>query len=62
MSSNKEFCPYCHSDLQGEPIPKKSQKAYGTTHFSRKTGISSIEADKIIKWRCPDCGKEWKVK
>ncbi|PEV55383.1 hypothetical protein [Bacillus cereus] len=60
MRSNKEFCPYCNSDLQGEPIPKQSQKTYGAIHFSRKIGISSIEADKIVKWKCPDCNKEWR--
>ncbi|PGH86694.1 hypothetical protein CN900_24600 [Bacillus anthracis] len=59
MRSNKEFCPYCNADLQGEPIPKQSQKAYGSTHFTRKIGITSIEADKIIKWCCPDCNKNW---
>ncbi|MGG0277790.1 hypothetical protein [Bacillus rhizoplanae] len=59
MRSNKESCPYCHSDLQGEPIPKQSQKAYGATHFTRKIGMASIEADRILKWKCPDCNKEW---
>lgn len=59
MRSNKEFFPYCNTDLQGEPIPKQSQKAYDVTHFTRKIGIRSIEADRIIKWKCPDCNKEW---
>ncbi|MFK4467598.1 hypothetical protein [Bacillus sp. RC252] len=58
MRTNKEICPYCNTDLQGEPIPKQSQKTYDATHFSRKIGISSIEADKIVKWRCPDCSNE----
>ncbi|MHB0801415.1 hypothetical protein PVK73_17540 [Bacillus thuringiensis] len=62
MRSNKEFCPYCNADLQGDLIPKQSQKAYGATHFTRKIGISSIAADKIVKWRCPDCDKELKIK
>lgn len=60
MHNNKEFCPYCNGDLQGELIPKQSQKAYSTTHFTRKIGITSIEADRILKWKCPDCNKEWK--
>ncbi|MCB5903107.1 hypothetical protein LIV42_12625 [Bacillus cereus] len=59
MRSNKEFFPYCHSGLQGDPIPKKLQKAYSTTHFLRKIGISSLEAYKILKWKCPNCIKEW---
>ncbi len=25
MRDNKECCPYCNADLQGEPIPKESQ-------------------------------------
>lgn len=59
MENSKEFCPHCHADLQGEPIPEKLQPSYGATHFSRKIGISSIELDRIIKWKCPDCGHEW---
>lgn len=59
MRDNKECCPHCKADLQGEPIPKESQKVYGSAHFTRKIGISSIEADRIIKWKCPDCNKEW---
>lgn len=59
MRNSKEFCPYCNSDLQGDLIPKQSQKAYGVTHFTRKIGITSIEADRILKWKCPDCNKEW---
>ncbi|EPY7708306.1 hypothetical protein ACN1JM_000347 [Bacillus pacificus] len=62
MGNSKDFCPYCNADLQGELIPKQSQKAYGATHFTRKIGITSIEADRIFKWKCPDCNKEWKVK
>ncbi|WP_176510759.1 hypothetical protein [Bacillus cereus] len=49
MRNNKDFCPYCNADLQGEPIPKQSQKAYGSNHFTRKISITSIEADRILK-------------
>lgn len=56
-SDSKEFCPHCNVDLQGEPIPKESQHRYGSTHFSRKIGF--IKYDRVIKWRCPDCDKEW---
>lgn len=60
MDESKEFCPYCGADLQGDPIPKEWQRHYGNaTHFSRKIGISSLEEDRVIKWQCPDCGKEW---
>lgn len=61
MKTNKESCPYCNADLQGEIIPKESQKAYGATHFTRKIGITSIDVDRITKWQCPDCKMEWKV-
>lgn len=40
MRDNKECCPYCKADLQGEPIPKISQKVYGSAHFTRKIGVS----------------------
>ena len=61
MDNNKEFCPFCHANLQGAPIPEKYKDSYGgSTHFSRKIGITDIELDRIIKWKCPDCGSEWK--
>ncbi|TMN21888.1 hypothetical protein FH966_02615 [Lentibacillus cibarius] len=59
LNDSKGFCPFCGADLQGEPIPEEMQHQYGATHFSRKIGISSIEEDRIVKWQCPDCGKEW---
>lgn len=59
MDNNKEYCPYCNANLQGEPIPKESQQFYGATHFTRKIGITSIDVDSIRKWQCPDCHKEW---
>lgn len=64
LNDNKEYCPFCHADLQGEPIPKEQQQKHygGATHFSRKIGITSIELDRIIKWQCPDCGQEWERK
>lgn len=59
MDDSKEYCPFCGTDLQGPPIPKEIQHHYGGTHFSRKIGIYSWEEDRVIKWQCPDCGKEW---
>ncbi|WJE23397.1 hypothetical protein QRE65_02900 (plasmid) [Bacillus cereus] len=59
LDDSKEFCPFCNANLQGDPIPKESQHRYGSTHFSRKIGITSFRLDRIIKWQCPDCNKEW---
>lgn len=60
MDESKEYCPFCGTDLQGPAIPKEWQRHYGNaTHFSRKIGISSLEEDRVMKWQCPDCGKEW---
>ena len=56
--SHKESCPHCGANLQGAPIPEEHREAYGyATHFGRKIGIE--EHDRIVCWRCPDCGKEW---
>ncbi|PEC18983.1 hypothetical protein COM96_27570 [Bacillus cereus] len=60
MNDNKEFCPHCNANLQGDPIPKESQKWYGCTHFSRKIGITSFTHDRILNWQCPDCKREWR--
>ena len=59
MNDSKEFCPHCNANLQGRPIPKESQKSYNSTHFTRKIGITSVKADRILKWQCPDCQNEW---
>ncbi|MEK4876213.1 hypothetical protein N1I87_16550 [Bacillus sp. FSL W8-0102] len=60
MDDRKEDCPFCGANLQGNPIPKELQHHYGNaTHFSRKIGISNLEADRVIKWQCPDCKEEW---
>lgn len=58
MRYNKECCPYCKADLQGESILKNHRK-YMALPISHKIGVSSIVADRIIKWKCPDCSKEW---
>jgi hypothetical protein len=36
--------------------------AYGTDRpqrFSRLIGVSSLEHDRVIAWKCPDCNHEW---
>ncbi|MFD1445778.1 hypothetical protein [Oceanobacillus profundus] len=59
LTNNKENCPYCNADLQGEPILNEDQEWYGATHFTRKIGMYDLEKDRTIKWKCPDCGGEW---
>lgn len=53
-------CPKCDDDFTGKPIPEESRDAYGgATNFSRVIGISSLEHDRLVAWKCPDCGHEW---
>jgi transposase-like protein len=59
MRNNKENCPHCNADLQGEPIPKEQQESYGATHFSRKIGLYDLGKDRTVKYKCPDCNGEW---
>ena len=60
MNEDLRYCPFCHADLRGKPIPKKSQKAYGgKKYFSRLIGIYNMTTDRTERWRCPDCQKEW---
>lgn len=58
MKDNKENCPHCLAELQGDPIPEDSQKLYGATHFSRKIGLYDQTKDRTVKWMCPDCKGE----
>lgn len=46
MSTLKEFCPYCNSDLQGEPIPKNHKKHMVQLIFQEKLGLVAL---KLIK-------------
>ena len=59
MRNNKEYCPHCNVDLQGEEIPQEQQHLYGATHFGRKIGIYDYSKDMTVKWLCPDCEGEW---
>lgn len=59
MHSSQEKCPNCSAELKGEPIPLPLQDAYGDTHFSRKIGIYSVETDRTVAWKCPDCNHQW---
>jgi hypothetical protein len=55
-----ETCPHCNASMQGSGIPEEMQHLYGgATHFSRVIGIYSMDEDRTIAWRCPDCGQEW---
>ncbi|KOS60204.1 hypothetical protein FJQ98_11050 [Lysinibacillus agricola] len=57
-----ERCPHCRVSLQGDEIPKEQQKSYNATHFTRKIGITKLEADRILYWECPDCHNNWSLK
>ena len=62
LNDNKEYCPFCHVSLQGDPIPEELQRHYGATHGSRKIAIYSREEDRTVKWQCPDCKNKWNRK
>lgn len=58
--SDLDTCPKCKANLQGEPIPEKDRKYYGTkTHFSRLIGLYSRDLDRTTHWICPDCKHRW---
>lgn len=59
LRSNDDRCPKCDADLQGDPIPEKSQHLYGATHFSRKMALYDQGRDRTIAFKCPDCLHEW---
>lgn len=54
-------CPFCKTDLRGEPIPKHLRKMYGgSTHYSRRIGIEIPEVyDGVSYWECPECRVRW---
>jgi transposase-like protein len=53
-----DLCPACGADLRGTEIPPEQRAHYGgETHYSRLIGI--VERDRVVRWRCPDCGSEW---
>ncbi|WP_223837294.1 hypothetical protein [Bacillus cereus] len=48
MGNGKDFSPYCNADLQGEPIPKQSQKAYGAAHFTKKLVSQTLKPTELL--------------
>jgi hypothetical protein len=59
LDDSLENCPACNAQLQGGQIREEQQHLYGATHWSRKIGISSRELDRVVEWKCPDCGHNW---
>lgn len=53
------FCPHCNADLREEPTPVESRKNTNLTHKVRVMGITTVEADRIVYWQCPDCKGTW---
>jgi hypothetical protein len=59
-NNNKETCPICASDLEGDEIPELERLHFGgKTHFSRKIAIYDRDADRTVAFECPDCGERW---
>jgi hypothetical protein len=53
-------CPACGASLDGGPIPEESRQHYSPPYrWKREIGIYSIERDRTVAWRCPDCNHEW---
>ena len=62
---NKDICPSCKADLQGEPLTMQQLEAgyygEGVTHFSRLIGIYDRAQDRTVEWLCPECGHRWQA-
>lgn len=53
-------CPHCHADLTGPSIPAKDREHFGgKTHYSRVVVVIDRLLDRVDRYRCPDCGREW---
>ena len=60
VTEDTRYCPSCQADWRANEIPHEHRKHYGKhTHFSRLILVSSLELDRGVAWRCPDCGEEW---
>lgn len=62
LNDSLEYCPHCHTNLQGDAIPEEQQKSYNATHFTRKIGMTMLKVDRIMYWQCPDCDGTWSIK
>lgn len=55
-------CPLCSADFKGALIPPEHREVFGgEENFSRVMGIEMRGEDRISKWKCPDCGGEWRM-
>lgn len=62
LNDSLEYCSHCHNNLQGSAIPEEQQKSYNAPHFTRKIGMTTLKADRILYWQCPDCDGKWSIK
>lgn len=48
---------------EAEKLADKYAEAYGATRthgrWGRQIGIYSMERDRTVRYKCPDCGHEW---
>lgn len=52
-------CGFCGADLRAEKIPEKDRALFGgAKYFSRRVGLSHMDLDRVVAWKCPDCGTE----
>lgn len=57
--SHPERCPRCDADLDGGEIPENIREHYSPPYrFGRVIAI--VEDDRFSRWKCPDCGNQWR--
>lgn len=58
----EEHSPHDHIEQEAKDKALKSAAMYGATQFKgmwgRQIGIYSMEKDRTVAYKCPDCGHE----
>jgi len=57
---NRDYCYNCGVSFIGESIPLKDRKYYGPPYYYRREiGLYDRDKDRVIAYKCPDCGYQW---
>lgn len=65
LNTYSEVCPHCGTNLIHSEIPESSRSHYiafnelddgRPLYYYRTIGLSSMEYDCVIGYKCPDCG------
>ena len=62
VSPEPDRCAACGADWDDGPIPEDMRQHYAPPHrWTRRIALVDRGRDKVMAWKCPDCGNQVRV-